>query len=315
MLEFHFQLNKYSKMSNNKINVSSPATIANLGPGFDSIGAAIDIWNHFDFEFDTSTLEITVNGEGTDTIPTNNTNLVYKAFSIPFHELNLNVPNINLKINNNIKLEGGLGSSSSAISAGLFAANYYLKDQFSKLELIKLSQKLETHYDNISPSIMGGIQLCVPNDSGVLLSDIDYDDDLKIILIMPNFRINTSNSRSYLPKSISSSDFVHNMSRFGLLIKNLKSPDIIESQIAFQDVFHQDSRLINQPKLKLLLKKINAIGALGSFLCGSGPTIAGITNKDPMSIFYEIADYCDKQAIICDYLITNITNKGTFIKN
>ena len=302
-------------MSNNKIKISSPATIANLGPGFDSIGAAIDIWNHFEFEFDTDSLKIVVSGQGANIIPTNNSNLVYKAFSIPFRQLGLKIPNINLNINNNIKMEGGLGSSSSAISAGLFAANYYLKNQFSKLDLIKFSQKLENHYDNISPCIMGGIKICVQNDSEVLLSNIDYDSNLKIILIMPNFSINTSKSRSSLPKSISSLDFVHNMSRFGLLIKNLKSPDIIESQIAFQDVFHQDKRLENQPKLKLLLKKINSIGALGSFLCGSGPTIGGITNKDPMSIFYEIADYCDKQGIICDYLVTNITNKGTFIKN
>jgi homoserine kinase len=302
-------------MSHNKIKISSPATIANLGPGFDSIGAAIDVWNDFEFEFDTDSLKIVANGEGTSIIPTDSSNLVYRAFSIPFKKLGLQIPNINLKINNNIKLEGGLGSSSSAISAGLFAANYYLKDQYSKLDLIKLSQELEKHYDNISPCIMGGIKICVPNENEVLLSNVDYDNNLKIILIMPNFSINTSKSRSFLPESISSLDFVYNMSRFGLLIKNLKSPDIIESQIAFQDIFHQDKRLENQPKLRYLLKKINSIGALGAFLCGSGPTIGGITNKDPMSIFYEIADYCDKQAIICDFLITSFTNKGTFIKN
>ena len=116
----------------------------------------------------------------------------------------MKIPNIILRINNNIKLEGGLGSSSSAISAGLFAANYYLKDQFSKLDLIKLSQELEKHYDNISPCIMGGIKICVPNENEVLLSNVDYDNNLKIILIMPNFSINTSKSRSFLPKSISS---------------------------------------------------------------------------------------------------------------
>ena len=167
-------------MSHNKIKISSPATIANLGPGFDSIGAAIDVWNDFEFEFDTTSLKIVVNGEGTNIIPTDNSNLVYQAFSIPFKKLGLKIPNIILRINNNIKLEGGLGSSSSAISAGLFAANYYLKDQFSKLDLIKLSQELEKHYDNISPCIMGGIKICVPNENEVLLSNVDYDNNLKI---------------------------------------------------------------------------------------------------------------------------------------
>ena len=76
-------------MSHNKIKISSPATIANLGPGFDSIGAAIDVWNDFEFEFDTDYLKIVVNGEGNNIIPTDNSNLEYQAFSIPFKKLGL----------------------------------------------------------------------------------------------------------------------------------------------------------------------------------------------------------------------------------
>ena len=119
-------------VKNKKITVNSPATIANLGPGFDSIGASVDIWNNFEFIFDTDTTSIQIEGEGKSVLPNNNTNLVYKSFSLLFDHLNINIPNINLKVNNSIKLERGLGSSSSAISAGIIAANYYLKNKFSK---------------------------------------------------------------------------------------------------------------------------------------------------------------------------------------
>ena len=301
-------------IKNKKITVNSPATIANLGPGFDSIGASVDIWNNFEFIFDTDTTSIQIEGEGKSVLPNDNTNLVYKSFSLLFDHLNINIPNINLKVNNSIKLERGLGSSSSAISAGIIAANYYLKNKFSKLELIKISQKLEPHLDNISPCIMGGIQLCIKYNNDILLSNLEFDNDLKIILVIPSSTTNTQESRSLLPDSISIEDFVHNMSRFGLLIKNLKSPIPEESREAFKDVFHQNHRILKYPKLKHLLNRINDVGALGSFVCGSGPTIGAITNTEPMTIFYEIADYCDKQSIDCDFLITKITKKGSYIK-
>ena len=211
-------------VKNKKITVNSPATIANLGPGFDSIGASLDIWNNFEFTFDTDTTDIQIEGEGKSVLPNDNTNLVYISFSLLFDHLSINIPNINLKINNSIKLERGLGSSSSAISAGLIAANYYLDNKFSKLELIKISQKLESHLDNISPCIMGGIQLCIRDKDDILLSDLEFDNDLKIILVIPSSTTNTKESRALLPDSISIEDFVHNMSRFGLLVKNLKSP-------------------------------------------------------------------------------------------
>ena len=301
-------------MSNKKIQIFSPATLGNLGPGFDSIGLALDIWNIFEFEFDTENFNIQIQGEGEKTLPKNNSNLVFKSFALPFDFLNINIPKISLNIKNKINLESGMGSSSSAISAGLVAANYYLSDKFTQTELIRMSRSLESHYDNIAPCILGGIQLCVSNNDDILFSDIEYDQNLKIILTVPDLKTNTEHSRLNLPKNLSVKDFVHNMSRFGLLINSLKSPNIKYTQIAFRDAFHQDIRLNNFPKLKLLLNKINEMGALGSFVCGSGPTIAGITNEDPMSIFYEIADYCDKQAIECSFNITKISKKGTYIK-
>ena len=122
-------------------------------------------------------------------------------------------------------------------------------------------------------------------------------------------------SRVNLPKTISVKKFVHNMSRLSLLTNSLKSPNTNIIKTAFDDAFHQDIRLKNYPKLTKLLNKIPEIGGLGSFLCGSGPTIAGITTNNPMSFFYEVADYCDKQNIEAKLLITSFTKKGAHIKS
>ena len=210
---------------NTNIQIFSPATLANLGPGFDTIGLAVDIWNIFEFEFDTENFDIQIHGEGKKILPKNNSNLVYKSFSLPFEFLNIDIPKISINIKNQINLESGMGSSSSAISAGLIAANYYLQDKFTKKELIKMSRSLEDHYDNIAPCILGGIQLCVSDNDDVLFSSIEYDKNLKIILTIPDLKINTAHSRSNLPEKLSTKDFVHNMSRFGLLINNLRSPN------------------------------------------------------------------------------------------
>ena len=308
----------------NYIKVSSPATIANLGPGFDCIGGTIDIWNEFEFTLEPQEskkpeLAIEINGEGQNNLPLDKSNLTYKAFSILFKMLQIKIPKINIKINNNINLERGLGSSSSAISAGLLAANFFINNNhnkcFSKTELLNISKKLEDHYDNLAACFNGGIQLCIPSKSEVIISNIEYDTNIKLIIVIPKNKTNTKESRTNLPKTISVKNFVHNMSRLSLLTNNLKSPDTNNLKTAFNDVFHQDIRLKNYPKLKKLLDKIPEIGGLGSFLCGSGPTIAGITTNNPMSFFYEVADYCDKQNIEANLLITSFTKQGAHIKN
>jgi len=320
----------YSYIENNimptedYIKIYSPATIANMGPGFDCIGGAIDLWNEFEFIFHSTNnkifeLEIEVKGEGENSLPLDKSNLAYKAFSIPFKMLQINIPKINIKIKNNINLESGLGSSSSAISAGLLAANYYIKKNhgqcFSKTKLLNITKKLEDHYDNLAACINGGIKLCIQNKSEVIISNIEYDPNIKLIIIIPNSKTNTNKSRTKLPKTISTEKFVHNMSRLSLLTNSLKSPNTNTIKTAFDDVFHQNIRLKNYPKLTKLLNKIPEIGGLGSFLCGSGPTIAGITTDNPMSFFYEVADYCDKQNIEAKLLITSFTSKGAYIKN
>ena len=308
----------------NYIKIYSPATIANMGPGFDSIGGAIDIWNEFEFLFqpdkcNTSKLKIEIKGEGENNLPLDKSNLVYKAFTIPFKMLQLNIPNIYIKIKNNINLESGLGSSSSAISAGLLAANYYINKKhtkcFSKIKLLNIAKELEDHYDNLAACINGGIKLCIPNKPEVIISNIEYDSNIKLVIIIPKDKTNTIESRDNLPKTISIKKFVHNMSRLSLLTNSLKSPNTNMIKTAFDDVFHQDIRLKHYPKLTKLLNKIPEIGGLGSFLCGSGPTIAGITTNNPMSFFYEVADYCDKQNIEAKLLITSFTGKGAHIKN
>ena len=311
-------------VTKNYIKIYSPATIANMGPGFDCIGGAIDIWNEFEFIFQPyeskiSELEIKINGEGKNNLPLDKSNLVYKAFSILFNILQINIPKIKIKIKNNINLERGLGRSSSAISAGLLAANYYLDNNhnkcFSKIELLNIAKKLEDHYDNLAACIKGGIQLCIPTKSEVIISNIEYDPNIKLVIIIPNNKTNTAKSRINLPKTISVKKFVHNMSRLSLLTNSLKSPNTNIFKTAFDDVFHQDIRLKNYPKLTKLLNKIPEIGGVGSFLCGSGPAVAGITTNNPMSFFYEVADYCDKQNIEAKLLITAFTSQGAHIKN
>jgi len=264
----------------NKVTIMTPATTANIGPGFDTIGCALAIYNKLTFEKTDHDLKIT----GCPTKYQNEENLAYQAYLLVFKHLNKSPGGLNLTINANIPTERGLGSSAAMIVAGALGANALLGDPLNNQELLELCLKLESHPDNIVPCLYGGLNASFIQNSKIYSIKYNISDKLKLCAFIPNFTTNTQQARTILPKEVTLQDSVFNLSHLAVLLKALETNDQELISKALDDKLHQPYRyqLINQyEQLKTLALQH---GAYGFFISGSGPTCIAI---------YEYAYFCE----------------------
>jgi len=299
---------------NTQITIKAPATTANLGPGFDCLGMALDLWSKTTFEvIDQNKNTVIISGEGENKIPKNSDNLILKSFQIPFYKANLAPPTVKITCYNEIPIGKGLGSSSAAIVSGLIAGNEISGKPFTKYDLIELGNSLEGHPDNISAAILGGCQITIQEGARLISSNIPISDKISTILFIPDIETTTKKSREKLPDQISLVDAVYNIGRTALLVKSLINNDFDKLSIATQDKLHQPYRLLENPRIKNIFKAAMTCGALGVFLSGSGPTVLALANNREFTIGYEMADAASKSNIQGNIKITKPSIKGAYI--
>ena len=297
-----------------QITVKAPATTANLGPGFDCIGMALDLWNKTTFEIIKENQNlIEISGEGHNKISKNSENLILKSFKIPFNKANIKPPIIRINCFNEIPIGKGLGSSSAAIVSGLIAGNELSGRKLSKEDLLILANSLEGHPDNISAAISGGCQITIQDGKNLISSNIPISDKISTILFIPETETTTEISRKKLPNKISLEDAVYNIGRTGLLVKSLINNEFEKLHIATQDKVHQPYRFLENPRIKNVFKAAISSGALAVFLSGSGPTVLALAKNREFTIGYEMADAAAKSNIKGNIKITKPTIKGSYI--
>jgi homoserine kinase len=262
------------------IKLKIPATSANLGPGFDSIGMALRAYNYMEVEETDAPLVILSKDP---LVPKDKSNLIYKSIE-DFYNITGKgtVPNIKITQRDEIPMARGLGSSAACVVGGLFAANYLSGADLPKSELISIAAMIEKHPDNSTPAIVGGITVGVMDGNNLSYIKIDSSKcrDLKIAVMTPEFHLKTEYARSVLPKSYSVKDAVFNLSRAALLVAAIYSGDYKKLKIATQDMLHQPYRLSMINNAKEIFEAADANGALATFLSGSGPTLISLTDTD-----------------------------------
>lgn len=281
-----------------RVIVQVPATTANLGPGFDALGMALDLWNHFEFEVsgtaDTPALVRSANdeahdvqveclGEGADDLPSNATNLVYKAL---VRGLKPAAPptRVALRVHNKVPLSSGLGSSATAIVGGLAAASALQGDALSTEEIINLASEMEGHPDNVAPAILGGLVASVTDATGRIESiGVLPPDELKVCVAVPDFYLNTRQTRGRLPERVSREDAVFSLSRSALWVAAIAAGRLDALGIATEDVLHQPYRAELIPGLEDVFASARSAGALGVALSGSGPSVAAFCREETIS--------------------------------
>jgi homoserine kinase len=258
-----------------------PATTANLGAGFDCIGAALSIYNEFTLtEIDSPDLVIAVRGLEAARVNTDATNLAYQAFLKLYQRIDRQPPVIQLEIKLGVPLARGLGSSATAIVGGLLGANHLAGTPLSPAEVMQLAIDMEGHPDNVVPALIGGCQLAATAATGWAVADIPWHDSIAVVVAIPDFELSTEAARSVLPKEYSRADAIFNTAHFGLLVRGLETGNAEWLTAALTDRIHQPYRQQLIPGYQAVERAVSAAGGYGMVISGAGPTLLALTTTE-----------------------------------
>lgn len=259
------------------VSVRVPATSANLGPGFDTLGMALSIFNEVHLEESDKKLEIKVFGEGSQSISRGEDNLVYISISKVFEKLHRKPSNLRIILKNEIPLARGLGSSSAAIVGGLIAANVYLGNPLTETELLELAIEIEGHPDNVTPAMFGGVVICGIFEGKPCYVKLPVPN-FHVILAIPDFELKTSDARRILPDKVPFEDARFNVNRLAFLTAALclKEYHLLKMM---EDRMHQPYRARFIPGFEKVCEAAKEAGALGVALSGSGPTVIAFAKE------------------------------------
>ena len=299
-------------MVNSPVTVRVPATTANLGPGFDCLGMALDLWNQVQVSLEERP-SVSVQGQGAGELPEDRDNLVYRAVEHLYQSRGMVAPGLTVRCRNEIPLERGLGSSAAAIVGGLLAANLLMsrasgdgepRATLSLEELLELAVYLEGHPDNVAAALYGGMRLVAQEGPTLLCSPVPVPEEIHAVLFIPETRIATEDARAVLPDSFSRSDAVYNAGRVGLLVNAMATGRLEDVIYGTQDRIHQPYRQRLFPAMKVIFAGALKGGALGVFLSGSGSTVMALTRGREMTVAYEMAEAARQASVAGDVKIT-----------
>ena len=264
-------------MERHTVRVTVPASTANLGPGFDTLGMAFQRYTWIEMSVADQT-EIDLAGAELGDVPADKGNLLYQTAVELFRLAGLPVPELRIRAETEVPLARGLGSSAAAIVGSLAAANALAGEPFTREQLFAIASRMEGHPDNVGASLFGGIVVAaMQEDSDTHMPEVPYirflpPPSLKSLVIIPDFWLETSKARHVLPESYSKADLVHNVSRSSLLVAALMQGRLDLLAQAMQDRMHQPYRAALVPGLQEMLQEGPHHGALGVALSGAGPT-------------------------------------------
>ncbi|MCL5290732.1 MAG: homoserine kinase [Eubacteriales bacterium] len=255
------------------IRVQVPATTANLGPGFDCLGMALELYNVVEISPAGRGLTIEVIGEGSSEIPRDERNLAYQAALRVFRQTGYALQGLKMRLINQIPPARGLGSSTAAVVGGIIAANLLAGGKLGTKEIISLAGNMEGHPDNVSAAVLGGIVVAVQAEGEIKYLKILPPPALKGVVAVPDFNLATRTAREILPQQVSFQDAVFNIGRVALLIASLQQGDLSLLSTAMEDRIHQPYRSGMIPGFKKVLAATRLAGARGVSLSGAGPTV------------------------------------------
>lgn len=276
------------------IRIDVPATSANLGSGFDSLGIALTMHNRVWMEeWDA----VDIQSKDNTVIPTDESNLIYWAAEHLYGICGKKLPGLKIRQENNIPMARGLGSSSACIVAGILGANRLLGSPFSQSDLINLAAKIEGHPDNTSPAISGGLVASAIEGERVYSVSVPVSDKIRFAVMIPPFELKTEKARQVLPEMYSRQDAVYNLSRSGLMTASLFSGNLENLRVAVQDKIHQPYRSGLIKDYDNVFRMSYELGSLGTYVSGAGPTIISLIDAADKEFARNAASHLEKKGI------------------
>lgn len=290
--------------------VKIPATSANLGPGFDCLGMALQLYNTITVATKRP-FRISLAGTYKEGLPADESNLVWRTMCHFWDLIHYPTPTVDLTFENFIPPARGLGSSSAAIVGGLVAANTIAGSPYTKLELLQVANALEGHPDNVTPALYGGVTLSVSTEQGVLPRVLAQTPKLKAVVTIPNTPLNTKKARGILPAQVERKDAVFNISHVSLLTEAFIREEYSLLKEGMRDTLHQNQRAALIPGLIETLEAAIQTGAYGAALSGSGPTLlALIPSSSSEDISLSMIAMLEKHGINAQSMLLEIDSNG-----
>jgi len=299
-------------MGKNILKIKVPATTANLGPGFDCLGLALDLWNTIEISWGNhQPFSIKIHGQGSDSLPADSGNLIYSSASKIAQAYARHLPDdLQIKCWNQIPTSSGLGSSASAVIAGLLAGKYILNIEIQNNTLLDLASEIEGHADNAAACLLGGLVIVVVDQENIRTTRVTIPP-IHAIVSVPKVKLSTEQSRGNLPITVRLGDAVSNISRTASLVQALEFGNYEKLNGFMQDTLHQPYRyeLVTFSKT-VIASAINAL-TYGACFSGAGPGI--IAFSDPYhipAVYQAMASEFGNNGIQATTFITKNTLNG-----
>jgi homoserine kinase len=273
------------------MRVKIPSSTSNLGPGFDTLGLALNRYLYISSTQSTTHVnspQISVEGNGKEHIATDETNLVYQGMMALAKRWGTahvqSLQGIHLQIKNEIPAYGGLGGSGAAIAGGIFLANALLQTKLSREEMLDIAVSIEGHPDNVSAALMGGLTVNCFDNGKLHCRSIKITTRLSVVACSPQFQVLTTQARKILPKEISLKDAVTNIENVASLVAAFIAGDVEALRYATNDQLHEPYRAALIPGFNDVKKAALDAGALSFNISGAGPTVFSFVTKDEKKI-------------------------------
>lgn len=295
------------------VRVLVPATTANLGSGFDCLGMALDLYNGFDFELGTD--EFSASGEGKTELETSRGKLIYRAWEAAYGHVSQIAPLVKVHVESKIPVGRGLGSSATAVIAGLYAANHLGNLQLGLDEILSLATAIEGHPDNVCSALVGGLAITAIEDdqSEIHHLGLGIAEELKVVLAIPAFELSTTKARSVLPDIVSREDAIFNIGRAALFVAawTERRWDLLGK--AMEDRLHQPFRATLIPGLLDVLSAAREAGDVGAALSGAGPSVVALTLKKADAVGMAMEKAFAAHGVRCKIIKTRPAKKGAHL--
>jgi homoserine kinase len=272
--------------------VRVPATTANLGPGFDCLGLALDLWNDLRFALEGDSVKVTTVGEHSETLPTDETNLVASSFLRLYEEAGAAPPaGLAIRCDLRVPPSSGLGSSAAAVVAGLLGANTLLGRPFDRARVLELAAAIDGHPDNVAATLLGGLTIVVRKEDRLLTKKI-LVPEAHVAVVVPALAFSTHTARAGLPTQVSMKDAVFNLGRTPLVVEALRTGDFELLSQVMEDRLHQATRLKLIPGGRAAWVAAQHAGAAAVAISGSGPSLIAFVSlaTDAMRVARVMAD-------------------------
>jgi homoserine kinase len=297
-----------------KVTARIPASTTNLGPGFDVLGLALQLYSTVELEEIDCGIEIVIRGVDSDKISDETDNIAYQAANLVFERSGYKPEGLKLVLTNGIPAIRGLGGSGTAVLGGLLTANTICGEPFSRIKLLDFATTLEGHPDNVAASLLGGLVVSVVDEDHVHTIKLDCQPDLRVVIAIPNFPLSTKQARSVLPQTVTFADAIYNVSRSSLLVAAIATGNLDILSLAMKDRLHQLYRTCLIPGFDDVAEAAMKAGALSIALSGAGPSIAAYCTTTEQEIAHQMRQVFAQNGISCDVKILSIDSTGATVR-